>query len=575
MRRTVLTIVIAAALGLAAPAVSATYYVSVNGSDTASGTTGASAWRTVNRVNRASLVPGDSVLFQGGQTFSDETLMPSASGTSSAPILYSTYGTGQANLNRGVWMSSTHDLVFDNIAVIGSDQTVQGIASTTSGTGVANITIQNCTLKMLSLGVNLPNASDRNWTIKKNTISQIGDSGLLIQGNNIRVENNLITNVGQNESITYGKHGVYAKGPNIDVSGNTITGFANSAVSIRYQNDTVINNVMSGGPIGVSYFQYSDTGGTSIIADNKIGNVTDAGIYLDSSTVESFVIANNTIQPAGGAGMDLRSSRNLTVANNAVFGKSVFALRAQSPTGSYSEHHNLWYSDSGTSFLFNGTQSTLAAYQSKSGQGENDLSTSPLVDGSFSPSAVSPLIDRGTTNVTSLTFSAACDGLPMHYCGTAPDIGAVESLTTGTTTTTTTTPTTTTPTTTNPTTTTPTTTTVTPTPVVDETAPIVSIKKNPLNSKKKTRRSIRVVAMVSDQGGIQHVVFAVDKKTVCTRTKAPFKCAMSFKKGTHTIVVRAVDRAGNVGRASVRDRSKLKHRHAHAKSKTHHARAHA
>lgn len=541
MRLFVLTIVAAAALGLSAPAESATYYVNTSGSDSATGATSASAWRTINRVNRASLVPGDSVLFQGGQTFSDEALMPNVSGTSSAPIRYGSYGTGQANLDHGIWMISIHDLVFDNIAVVGSDQTVQGIASTGSGTGVANITIQNCTLKMLSLGVNAPNANDKNWTIKKNTITQIGDSGLLIQGNNIRIENNVITNVGQNKSITYGKHGVYAKGPNIEVSGNTIAGFSDSGVSIRYQNDVVTNNLISNGPIGISYFPDSNTGGTSIIAYNRIGNVTAAGIYLDPSMVESFVIANNSIQTTTGAGMDLRTVRNLTVANNAVFGTSTFALRAQSPAGSYSEHHNLWYSDSGTLLLFNGTQSTLAAYQSRTGQGAKDLSVRPVVDGNYAPSAGSPLIDQGTATVTGMTYSVACDGLPMHYCGILPDIGAVESLSSAL---------------------------VTPAPTADTTTPKVVIK-SPTKGK-KFKRSITASATASDLSGIWRVVFVVDKKMVCARTHAPFKCSMSLKKGKHTIVVRAIDRVGNVGSASVRVRSKVTSRHAVSGAKKKH-----
>src|SRR5262249_5041856 len=43
-----------------------TYYVSPSGSDSNPGTSPASAWRTVSRVNRADLSPGDAVLFQGG-----------------------------------------------------------------------------------------------------------------------------------------------------------------------------------------------------------------------------------------------------------------------------------------------------------------------------------------------------------------------------------------------------------------------------------------------------------------------------------------------------------------------------
>src|SRR5438309_2180917 len=64
-----------AALGVAAAA-RATFYVAHTGSDAAAGTSPATAWRTVGRVNRACPAPGTTVLFQSGATFSDASLMP-------------------------------------------------------------------------------------------------------------------------------------------------------------------------------------------------------------------------------------------------------------------------------------------------------------------------------------------------------------------------------------------------------------------------------------------------------------------------------------------------------------------
>ena len=61
-----------------------TYYVSPSGSDSNPGSASA-PWQTIARVNRASLAAGDTVLFQGGQTFSDASLTPPTSGTASAP----------------------------------------------------------------------------------------------------------------------------------------------------------------------------------------------------------------------------------------------------------------------------------------------------------------------------------------------------------------------------------------------------------------------------------------------------------------------------------------------------------
>ncbi|MGH2870529.1 MAG: hypothetical protein ACRDNK_23540, partial [Solirubrobacteraceae bacterium] len=45
----------------AAPVSGRTFYVSVSGSDSNSGTSPGQAWQTVGRVNRASLAPGDGV----------------------------------------------------------------------------------------------------------------------------------------------------------------------------------------------------------------------------------------------------------------------------------------------------------------------------------------------------------------------------------------------------------------------------------------------------------------------------------------------------------------------------------
>ena len=47
-----------------------TYYVSPTGSDSNSGLSSSTPWQTVTKVNNTVLHPGDTVLFQGGQTFS-------------------------------------------------------------------------------------------------------------------------------------------------------------------------------------------------------------------------------------------------------------------------------------------------------------------------------------------------------------------------------------------------------------------------------------------------------------------------------------------------------------------------
>lgn len=76
-----------------------TYYVSPSGSDASAGTSAAQAWRSIDRVNAASVRPGDEVLFEGnkihtGSLFFDQK----KGGTPAAPIVISSYGDGQATI---------------------------------------------------------------------------------------------------------------------------------------------------------------------------------------------------------------------------------------------------------------------------------------------------------------------------------------------------------------------------------------------------------------------------------------------------------------------------------------------
>jgi parallel beta-helix repeat protein len=289
-----------------------TYYVSPNGSDSNSGTSPSSPWRTVKRVNAATLAPGDGVLFEGGAMFSEEALMPKSSGTSGSPIVFGSYGTGDANLPLGVWFKEHDGLAFEHLTVSGASSSIEGTGI--QGTG-SDITIEWCSVSNDSLPVH---ASGSEWTIDENTINHAGNSGMLLEGENFTVGGNTITETGLDPSITWGKHGIYLKVSNATVIDNTITSFNNDGISVRYRNSVLAGNTISGGPIGIGWFQYDPIAGTSHWTSNKISNTTVAGIYVsatsgdaemgDLATKESFVIEHNTIDPASGVDMNLETT---------------------------------------------------------------------------------------------------------------------------------------------------------------------------------------------------------------------------------------------------------------------------
>jgi len=78
------------------------YYISDVGSDSAAGTSTAAAWKTIAKVNTVAFKAGDQILFQGGKTFTGMVQLDALdTGTTAAPIVVGTYGTGRATIDGG------------------------------------------------------------------------------------------------------------------------------------------------------------------------------------------------------------------------------------------------------------------------------------------------------------------------------------------------------------------------------------------------------------------------------------------------------------------------------------------
>ncbi|WP_414170145.1 right-handed parallel beta-helix repeat-containing protein [Streptoverticillium reticulum] len=70
------------------------YYVDCSeGSDSAPGTSPNTAWKTLDRLDKTTFKPGDTINFRKGSTCSG-TLAPSGSGTDTAPVVVRSYGSG-------------------------------------------------------------------------------------------------------------------------------------------------------------------------------------------------------------------------------------------------------------------------------------------------------------------------------------------------------------------------------------------------------------------------------------------------------------------------------------------------
>ncbi len=106
--------IFALTLAFAPVAFGATYYVNSSiGRDTNSGTTTIKPWKTIAKVNSTKLKAGDTVAFVSGGVW-HEQLTVSGSGTSTAPITFTSYGGSQQPIIDGADVVTGWNLVSGN-----------------------------------------------------------------------------------------------------------------------------------------------------------------------------------------------------------------------------------------------------------------------------------------------------------------------------------------------------------------------------------------------------------------------------------------------------------------------------
>jgi hypothetical protein len=261
----------------------------------------------VGRVNAAGLRPGDGVLFAGGQTFSDQVLMPSVSGTPGSPVVFGSYGQGMATISQGAWFVQ-HDLAFVQL----------GFGDTFYGGSELHGPSDDITLDGVAIGLPVGNSrlglysNGNNWVIENSTIQNTGLSGMLLNGDRYLISSNTLTNVAQDTTNGYNNHGIYLDASNATITQNTIANAGESDISVRYRNSTITYNTLSGAEIGIDFYQTDTTPGSSLWDHNTITNTTAASLFVCGTQescnqpLESFTITNNTLHKTTGSYLNLQ-----------------------------------------------------------------------------------------------------------------------------------------------------------------------------------------------------------------------------------------------------------------------------
>ena len=301
-----------------------TYYVSASGSDSNSGTSQSSPWQTIAHVNSHTFSAGQSILFEGGSTFSGNlTFTSSEAGTSTSPITIGSYGSGLATINGGngsaIIIDNTQGYDVNNLNLVGS--------GTSTNTGD---------------GINIYNSSSTNETYFYITnVSSTGfENGLSVDGTNSGTD---LSNITVTHSTFYGngRNGIVTFGP---IPTSSSGPFAISNMVVSYV--TAYNNI----------------GDPSLTGTNNSGNGVDLG-STNNSTIEYSSAYDNgasCTDSACGVGLWGYDSNNLTIEHNVSYDNQTGSsadgdgFDFDENTSNSTMEYNYSYGNAGSGFLLFG-----------------------------------------------------------------------------------------------------------------------------------------------------------------------------------------------------------------------------
>ena len=247
------------------------YYVSLLGDDSNIGTSRTYPWQSIDRVNAAQLLPGDSVLFQANQTFlGNLNFSDNWTGRVDKPITVGSYGSGRATIDAAAGagfvvknMGGVHlkELNFVGAGASGNaDSGIVFINTLTGGIKLRDIQIHRVDVSGFRYSgiCFMAEPSDRSWSgfcdvsITSVTSHDNGDAGISCMGVwNPKHDGYAHADFYVGNCSVYRNAGIPGKGSH---SGNGIVlAQVDGALIERcraYENGS-LNNYEGGGPVGI------------------------------------------------------------------------------------------------------------------------------------------------------------------------------------------------------------------------------------------------------------------------------------------------------------------------------------
>lgn len=258
-----------------------TYYVDPAGNDSNNGTSSATPWQTISKVNAQTFLPGDQILFKAGGVWSGNLVL-AGSGSAGTPITVNMYGTGNKPVING------GGLVNGSVTVLVSNpywevNNLEVTNTTSQAYAVTGIKVYNSSITAANNHVYVRNCyvHDVNSTGVGNTNYNKGTGGIIVSGyfNDVLIDSCHVAN-----SQIEGIRTTFSNPMSTNVT------FSNNLIENIYGDGIVMSSVQSGGLIThntvhnacitnaanfAGIWTYNENG--TVVSHNEVYGITGGG----------------------------------------------------------------------------------------------------------------------------------------------------------------------------------------------------------------------------------------------------------------------------------------------------------
>lgn len=426
----------------------AVFYIDPStGNNANSGLSPTQAWAGFVNITAARMIPGNQFLLRGGQVFTEVIAITTKGGGPRRQLLFGSFGTGRAILNgtgaavggTAITLTGASYIVFQDLEI----RNYQIAIGTTGPVGSTSVSVRRCSLHDLTSAISSLSYLDTDWYVADNVVNQCSANGLTLSERSQIVRND----VGNCGTVTGSSAAVSLLGSNHTVRDNELHHCTNtgSGILVRGQSNLISRNIIHDCTNGVFHSPLSASGDQTItrIRYNRSYAISAHAVSLNEvptggTTGEIFVLANNTLHLGSSTrGVVWRNAPGgLILVNNIIGGPNTLTnllLVEGLPSLGFSETYNQWWQNTGTpSWNVNGTNRTTFNSYLNAGFGQSSRFADPLISSApgLVPGATSTALNAGTISIkvgsqTDIWIEAG-DNAPMHYSGSAPDLGAVQ-----------------------------------------------------------------------------------------------------------------------------------------------------